>query len=250
MKDEKRKGRPAHKGGNGEPAGPHEVPGDHRLIAAVQRRIEARLGPIRSVWCTPQIEDRVHVDLHWVPPAPRRPWHTILTTGMSERPMRPPEEAGECRFGEIYLCLPPEWPLEVLGTSDPRVNWPLRMLSDVADYPHREGKWLWYGHTLAFEGPGSPPPPGTGFRAAALGPPLSLPPRFNGIKAGPGRTVWYMSLLPIYPEERELAVRNGTEELFERLRLAGVTDVVDVRRRNVARPSRPGRAPGSPPPRT
>jgi len=242
MKDVERKGRLPRHGGNGEPRGPEEIPGDQVLIETVQRRIEERLGPIRTVWCLPKIEDRVHVDLHWVPPTPLNPWHTILTTGMSERPMRPPAEAAEARFGELYLCLPPEWPLEAAGPSDSEAGWPLSLLSDFAGYPHREGRWLWYGHTVAYE-PAQPLGPGVRFSAAALGPSISLPRGFNGIEAGPDRIVWYFSLLPIYPEERELAIREGTEALFERLRLAGVTDLLKVRRRNVARPARRGRTP-------
>lgn len=232
MKNRRSQPPPHSREGNGRPARPDDQIGDDRLIEAVQRRIEAHLGPIRAVWCLPRPDDRVHVDLHWVPPTPTRPWHTILTTGMAERPMHAPKGLEDCRFAEVYLCLPPDWPMAARMRIERPDGWPLRVLGKVAQYPHQNASWVWYPHTFA-EHPLEPFAPGVGFSSVVLGPPISLPVEFPGIPVEPGRTVWHFSLLPLHASERAFALHRGARELLRRLAQAGVTDVVDPRRSSV-----------------
>ncbi len=44
-----------------------------------------------------------------------------------------------------------------------------------------------------------------------------------------------MCALPIYPDELDLARNWGSEALFERMRAHGVTDRINLRRKNCAR---------------
>jgi len=218
---------------DGAPSCPEEELGDIKLIRTVQDRIEDWLGPIEATWCVGRIEDRVHVDLHWVPPTPAHPWHWILTTGMSELPMDPPEGFEDCRFAEVYICLPPDWPLalEMRGNRD--AAWPVGLLAELAQFPHQSGKWMWFGHTFT-KAPIKPIVPGVGFVSTLLGPPISMPRGFNGISIDEGRTVWYFSALPIFRQERALAMRRGSQSLLGRFQEAGVTDLLDVHRPNLA----------------
>jgi hypothetical protein len=54
------------------------------------------------------VSDIVHVDVHVVPPGQNRDRYTLITSGMSDRAMAAPREAGECRFAELMLCVPPD----------------------------------------------------------------------------------------------------------------------------------------------
>jgi len=49
-----------------------------------------------------------------------------------------------------------------------------------------------------------------------------------------GRTVRFWSVVPVYKEEMELKLEKGADALFERFDEAGITDVVDPDRPNVA----------------
>lgn len=57
------------------------------------------------------MSDLVHVDVHWIKPDQNRQFHTFITTGMSDRPMTPPAQASECKYAELLIELPLDWPL-------------------------------------------------------------------------------------------------------------------------------------------
>lgn len=50
----------------------------------------------------------VHVDIHIVEPTDERPWTTLVTSGMSERPMHAPPELGP--EAEVTELLDPRRP--------------------------------------------------------------------------------------------------------------------------------------------
>jgi hypothetical protein len=53
------------------------------------------------------LSDLVHVDIHIVEPTAARNYYTLVTSGMSDRPMAAPEECRECRYAELVISLPP-----------------------------------------------------------------------------------------------------------------------------------------------
>jgi len=59
-------------------------------IEQISDHVERHIGPIESVFHE-IISDTVHVDVHFVPPTEARPWTTLVTSGMSDRPMAAPE---------------------------------------------------------------------------------------------------------------------------------------------------------------
>jgi len=103
--------------------------------------------------------------------------------------MDPLEGLEDCRFCEVYLCLPPDWPMAPELRLDRAEGWPVRLPAELAQYPHRSGKWIWFGHTCT-EAPIQPYVPGVGFVSALLGPPISMPwgstgsPWMRGVPSG------------------------------------------------------------------
>lgn len=69
--------------------------GDAESIEAIGAHIERHLGPIHRVFHE-LVSDVVHLDVHWVQPTPERPWHNLVTSGMSDLAMSAPEGAGDC----------------------------------------------------------------------------------------------------------------------------------------------------------
>lgn len=208
------------------------------IFEVVLDHVQRHVGMVAHVLHTPGPEI-VHVDVLHVAPTPGRPWHTLITCGMSRRPMCPPEEAEDCHLAELFLCLPPEWPVRV-PDADPRNIWPIVELSALARLPHLAECWVWHGHTIGGEDPNEPIAPGVGFTAWILGPHLSLRHRGCIVPLGEKR-IHLFSALPIYPEELDLARVKGPQALFDLFASRGVADRIQIGRPSCVTGQVPGR---------
>ena len=152
---------------------PIDATGNPKLIRAVARHIDRHIGPVHFVFheATSRL---VHIDIHHVAPTEERPFHTLVTSGMSERRMRVPGEKRNHAFAELFLRLPPEWPLfDEAQLKESRWHWPLRALGDLAHYPHEESTWVGCGHVIQHYEPPEPYAESTRLCAALLIPPNS-----------------------------------------------------------------------------
>jgi len=115
------------------------VVGDPEVIEAVTAHIERWIGPVDGVFHE-IASDYVHIDVHHIPPSPERPFHVMVTSGMSERPMQtPPELPDDDRRAELLMCLPSEWPLNDEAFRKERFYWPIRWLKTLARFPQQWG---------------------------------------------------------------------------------------------------------------
>ena len=124
------------------PAPAELAEGDQGLIDAVSDHVRKHFGEPESV-LHEIISTYVHVDLHVVMPTEERPVITVVTSGMSERPM-----PGDV-YAELMLVLPPTWPTQ----GDPAFEteegyWPYRLLKTLARLPHEFQTRLWLGDTV------------------------------------------------------------------------------------------------------
>lgn len=192
------------------------------------------------------VSEYVHIDLHMIPPTKERPYHTLISTGMSDRAMQAPEEHADCKHCELLLSLPPEWPMEQKYFEDERNWWPFRHLKQTARFPHVYTTWLWFSHTVGCNNPLTPVADGVPFVGFAIGTPRL--PLAGALKCHirKGKEVHFFSLIPLYEAELKFAWEHGTATLFEKLDAAGVTELVDVTRACVITGKRP--APTSAPP--
>ncbi|MBD3334533.1 MAG: suppressor of fused domain protein [Candidatus Eisenbacteria bacterium] len=198
------------------------------LFARISTHVMQHVGPIANVFHWPG-PDIVHLDVLHVPPTPRRRCHTLVTCGMSLRPMCPPPLAADLRHAELYLSLPENWRLNPAQRRDSDF-WPVSQLSEIALYPHLCETWLWCGHTITDAGD-TPIGPGVPFTGWLIGPHLSLGHEGCVVRFRE-RVIYIHSALPLYAEELRLAQTRGSESLFSRLAAHGVTDVVDLQRPN------------------
>jgi hypothetical protein len=100
----------------------------------------------------------------------------MFTSGMSDRPQNVPPEREDCRFSELVIFLPPDWPGgrgDDVVIEDARLTWVKQWLLYLARYPHATGNWVGPGHL--FPTGDAEPLPGTGFSAFVLLEPISLP---------------------------------------------------------------------------
>lgn len=180
----------------------------------------------------------VHVDVHVVAPAPAHDFWFLFTTGMSARSMCKPHDVPGARLAEVSILLPPHWQMDRDSwRRDSRWFWPIRELKEAALLPHRHHTWLGFGHTIipaeiSRSGVTRSLDPSTRLSSLVLAASDLLPEEIDTVIVD-GHQIDLLTLVPIYPEELEYSVRNGSEALLDELNAAGISDVVDPLRRSV-----------------
>lgn len=142
--------------------------------------------------------------------------------------MAAPGSDGSLAFTELVMVLPPDWPLH-----DPTGQWPLKLMQETAEFPHRFDTWLYCGHTIPNGDPPQPYAPDVGFSGVVLATPLLVPDAFD-VAVVQERTVRFQSLIPLFADEMELKLTRGVEALFDRLTAAGVSEGLQTTRRSTA----------------
>ena len=201
---------------------------DSELIEAISRHIEKHVGPVGDVLHELIPTSDLHVDLHIVPPTDKRPFYTLVTSGMSEQAMTVPEELeGQVTpYVELMLCLPPDWKVD--ATADPRWNWPLKWLWFLARYPHQYDAFLYVSHTIPNSEDCDPFCPGTEQCCWFVRIPQTVPEAFTALQYE-DREIGFLALTAIYQSEMEFALSNDTDTLYaldQALAEAGVTELV------------------------
>lgn len=239
-------GAPIYDHSQQQPAPFELVSGDLGTIEAVTGHIERHVGRISGT-LHEKISDKVHIDVHLVPPGEDRPFHTLVTSGMSDRPMLTPKEASledAPPYAELCILLPPDWPLPGPDSpqssgedlfSDENVYWPIRWLKLLARLPQEFHTWLGFGHTVPNGEEAHPLADNTQLGCLMLLPPISLAEEFQQLRLGPYKTVQFYALIPLYREEMALKLNEGADALLERFEAQNISDVVDLARPNVAR---------------
>ena len=209
------------------------VIGDGEHIDSVTEHIERHIGEVTMVFHE-LVSDLVHIDVHHVPPEPGRDFHTLITTGMSKKPMTVPEGAEEFRFAELVLCLPADWKLTREDFADEANYWPIRLLKTLARLPHEYDTWLGPGHSIP--NGGEQPEPyakSTRFCCAMIVPAIRFGKDFLRLETADERTINFYSVWPLLADETEFKLKQGYDELLDRLLSRDVTDVIDVQRQSV-----------------
>lgn len=60
-----------------------------------------------------------------------------------------PEDVDQARFAEALVVLPKGWPLKQADFQDERHCWPLRLIKNIARFPHHAGTWLGFSTSTA-----------------------------------------------------------------------------------------------------
>lgn len=176
----------------------------------------------------------VHIDVHLIPPQPEQPFNVLVTSGMSDKPMRAPEKHSNLRYAELSIALPADWPLTVEDLQDEKNYWPIRMLKKIARFPHVHDTWVWKSHTIENGNPSAPFHDSTFLSVSLLAPPIGLLNDFEICHCSPEKEVHFFSIIPLYKEEMQLKLRLGMGPLVEAFQRQGITMLIDPMRQNVA----------------
>ncbi|RBP47248.1 suppressor of fused protein SUFU [Roseimicrobium gellanilyticum] len=175
----------------------------------------------------------VHIDIHVVAPTPERPYRVLITSGMSDRPMKVREGGEDFGYVELILAVPDTWPINHASFSDERNYWPIRQLTRAARAPHAHQYDLWYAHTIADGEEPEAFAPDVGFCANIVSVPLLCDEEGCSLKISPEKRIHFLTILPIYREEWQFAMKSGSMALLEKLDEAGVVEVIVKDRENV-----------------
>lgn len=208
-----------------------ELTGDAaELSAALRAHVERHLGKVHEVFADEQ-QGETRIEVQHVRPELARPYHTLVTSGMSARPMRVPANVDAPRYLELMITLPEQWKV---GDRADRWHWPIRQLQTLAHLPHASGSWLGWGHTVPNGDPPQPLAGSTQLCGAIIAPSLLVPRQFYELTVG-ARHIAVFSVIPIYREELELKARDGMQALLAQMIEHDVNDLIEPRRRNVAK---------------
>ena len=200
--------------------------------AEIIRHMEAHCAPVHENALIEIVPGHPSIRVHVIPPTAERPWTTLFTAGMSDKPMTVPEGYEEYRFVELMIHLPPDWPLSPEECRDPDHSWPVRMLKKIAYLPHLDDTWLGPPPTiLSNDEPPQPFAPNVPFTCMVLFPQSGEAGRLETRDGQDIRLYW---MLPIFTEERDVEREKGMEHLFDLFDRHEVPLVVDVDRASVA----------------
>jgi hypothetical protein len=206
-------------------------------LQQIRSHVERHIGHIDRVFRGDPASGTADV-LH-VQPVDSRPYHTLITAGMSSIAMPVPPEVDAPHRLELMMTLPEDWKPD-RDLSDQRVHWPTHLLQSLSRLPREQpDRWLAWGHTIPNGTPPQPLGPQTALCGVIIAPSLLVPVAFYEMSIDGERVAFY-SAIPLYREELELQQREGMESLLGRLLHKDINDVVYLKRRNVAKKKRFG----------
>ncbi|HPH65509.1 MAG TPA: suppressor of fused domain protein [Kofleriaceae bacterium] len=200
---------------------------------AIVAHLAAKIGKVDGVWHE-IVSDKVHIDVHFIPPHGDDNVWTLFTTGMSARPMTTPPGFDGPQRGELILRLPADWPLTQEAFADEKNYWPVRWLKMLARLPHDYNTWLWPSHTIPNGDPAKPLSSVTKQNGMMIVPATCLDDGDEIVTTSSG-PVMLMGIMPLYPEEMQFKLEHGYDALIEKLVAADIDDVIAINRVNVCR---------------
>lgn len=203
--------------------------GDGENIEAISNHIENMIGPVEMVFHE-LVSDQVHIDVYWVKATDDRPYHVLVTSGMSDKAMHVPAEYKDIpRHLELCLLLPADWKISEEAFRDENNYWPVRWLKTVARFPHSYNTWLGYGHTIPNGEEAAPFAGNTNLGCMLLLPSVTLPEEFYHLKTET-KDIHFLCLYPLYPDELNFKLKHGVDKLLDKFESANVSDIIDPAR--------------------
>ncbi|QYK06874.1 suppressor of fused domain protein [Shewanella zhangzhouensis] len=211
-----------------------EAPTGEECIEEISNHIEQYIGEVSMVFHE-LISDTVHIDVHHVKPTPERPFHTLVTSGMSDLKMSVPENVDSTHYMELMVTLPEYWQIDDESFKDERWYWPVRQLKFLARFPHKFDTWLAWGHTIPNGDPAEAYADNTKLSGAIILPSVNVPEGFSSLEIDNDKVIEFYSIVPLYDEEMKLKLNKGSDLLLDKFDKHGISDIIVTDRKNVAK---------------
>ena len=210
---------------------------DPVLAAEVERHLACHVGPVEEVFH--ETSTVLEVEVLRVEPTKERPFHILTTCGMAQRAMAVPNGLGDWSLAELVMALPADWCFdddEIEGDA----GWPIRLMQDLARFPHQYDTWLGLDHTVPCGEPGETYAPDTHLSGCILEVPSYLPETFRRLDLSDGRSLYFLQVTPLYADEMDYKLTLGVEALLQRFDETRMPMVLSPDRPCVVNPVHPG----------
>lgn len=195
----------------------------------ISNHIERFIGAVDSV--SHDFIPLFPVHVHHVPPTKKRPYHALVTEGMSYDPLRvkPGDEA--FRYQELMMLMPKSW-----RWDDKKASWPVFWLRHLAKYAHQEKTYFTYGHSFGNGPECAPLAPGVEACSWLFLPPIQLEESARDLPVDGKHVGRLIAIVPIYRDEyRHIIERDGLNDVLDGFEREGVSELYDPKRRSVLR---------------
>jgi hypothetical protein len=209
-------------------------PHGEECIEEISNHIETHIGEIDMVFHE-VISDTVHIDIHHVKPTAERPFHTLITSGMSDLKMDIPDHIDSPEYLELMVTLPYDWEITDESFLNEKWYWPVRQLKYLARMPHKYSTWFGFGHTIPNGDPAEAYDKSTGLSGLIILPAATVPSEFRSLTINDEKTIHFMSLVPLYGEEMQLKLDKGSDALIEKFIEHKLNDIIIPNRKNLAK---------------
>lgn len=201
-------------------------------IEEISNHIEKHIGEIDSVFHE-IISDKVHIDIHIVKPTKTKPYYTLVTSGMSDKPMNTNGEDVN-PYMELCICLPKDWKLNHEDFENEANYWPIRQLTYLARFPHDWDTYFSYGHSIPNGDPPEPFADNTEFSSIVFLPPMLVNEEFTSLQINETKVIDFYALIPLYQSELNKKLERGVESLFKGFDKNNVSELLDNNRPDTA----------------
>lgn len=181
---------------------------NEKQLNAVEAHVETYFGEYEQV-LHELLSPDLHIDLLIIEPRPENDFYTIVTLGVGAYQMEVPEGYSGPDRMELFLNLPKDWDLHSQEEND---YWPLRWLKILARLPVDQGTWLGWGPSVPA---GEPLSENTLLNSLLLTSPTSFGEDSMIATLPHGDQVVFWQVVPLYEEELQYKLINGTEALEE-----------------------------------
>ena len=194
-------------------------------METIEEHIKEHYGDFPTVFHEIASPD-IHCDICIVPPTKEKNYYTLLTMGMGARVMDIPDDLDPTELGraELLICLPPDWKV---GENSEEWFWPIALLKNLARLPINCDSWLGWGHSVDNQ---SAFAQNTELCGSLLIYPEGVGDGADSCTLPNGDTVNFFEVIPLYREEMDFKIQNGTKPLLEQMQ--NVSHVLDIHRPN------------------
>ncbi|MHA2326192.1 MAG: suppressor of fused domain protein [Promethearchaeota archaeon] len=236
FQEEMRRVQEEHRSEVEKPRSLSQLKNDNELVL---NHIEKYIGKIEKSIHDQKFE-RAPLSIHIIPKVHNQDYSALVTSGLSYSPMYTPNSMEFFKHSELVIKLPLDWPLPLDTIKDDEFLWPIAELLSLMKYTHSNQQWFSDMHTF---GNGNPPLPfakNTGLCGFLfMFPLLSFPPEFCELKIDEFKSVIFLQLVPLYKEEMDFAITEGSEVLLEKIEKKDIPEYVDIHRTNIFGSSKP-----------
>ncbi len=173
----------------------------------------------------------INLDLYTICANPQRPYHTIITLGMSGQPTEVPEDQPMWKYTELMLY----WPVTKESIKDFADYWPVGWLKKLGRFPHENNTWFCWGDTIPNGEPATPFADNTEFCCMLLLPPIREAEAFFELKINEEKSIHFLVVVPIYREEMDFQLKNGFKKLLDKFDAYNINDIIANDRPNTCK---------------